>query len=65
MQHFKFVNWRIRFLMSRTGLNFATNVKNSVKLQQVDQVPETEVASAVVLAKLVPFEVQPGLNPIF
>ena len=31
----------------------------------LDQVPETEVASAVVLAKLVPFEVQPGLNPIF
>ena len=40
-------------------------MKNSVKLQQVDQVPETEVALAVVLAKWVSFEVQPGLNPIF
>ena len=43
----------------------ATNVRNSVKLQQVDQVPETEVALAVVLAKWVSFEVQPGLNPTF
>ena len=51
--------------MEQKSLNFATNVRNSVKLQLVDQVPETEVASAVAQAKLVSFEVHPGLNPTF
>ena len=56
--------------LSKYGLkvNIPSEIKpplHNQRLQQVDQVPETEVVSAEVLAKWVSLKVQPGPNPIF
>ena len=47
------------------SLNFESNIRNSFKLQQVDQVPEKEVVSAVVPAKLASFVAQQGHKATF
>ena len=36
MQHFKYVNWRIRFLMSRTGYKFVAE-KADIRICRADE----------------------------
>ena len=45
MQHFKFVNWEIRFLMSRTGYLSIKGYYDYPKKSSYDKLFETDLAS--------------------